>query len=576
MLSRIAFLALLAAASKPSFAATVNYNFDIRNVNASPDGFQRSVVSVNGQLPGTLIKVCICFVYNIFTIVLTTSNAARLTRAIYSMSTLLIRYLILPLLSEILLTEHGVAYGRKHAPGNDHSLAWTASTADEDGPAFVTQCPISQFQSYTYEIPLRDQTGTFCHLASQYVDGLRGPLVIYDPNDPQKNLYDVDDENTIVMLEDWYVPWYHTPAPVLEKQMFSTSNTALLSPVPDSALINGKGRYVNGPATPRSRINVTPGKRYRLRVINASAIGSYTFSIEGHNMTIIEADGIAHQPLTVASFQIYAGQRYSVIVTANKPVANYWVRAPITVAGAGTNSNLDPTDVFAVLHYAGAPDAEPTTEQGTASGVALLESDLHALQNPGAPGGSAPADVSLNLAIGRSTVNGIVQFTFNGIKYQSPSLPTLLKILANNATTDADFSTSEHTIALPHNKVIELTITGGADHPIHLHGHAFDVVKSLGQTTRMSLRLVRFTNYVNPPRRDVIRVGGAGVVVRFKTDNPGPWFVHCHIDWHLEAGLAVVFAEAPEEVRQGAQSVQPNAAWNQLCPKYQALSPDLQ
>ncbi|KAG9073537.1 laccase, partial [Ceratobasidium sp. UAMH 11750] len=341
------------------------------------------------------------------------------------------------------------------------------------------------------------------HLASQYVDGLRGPLVIYDPNDPQKNLYDVDDENTIVMLEDWY----HTPAPALEKQMFSPSNTALLSPVPDSALINGKGRYVNGPKTPRSVINVTPGKRYRLRVINASAIGSYTFSIEGHNMTIIEADGIAHQPLTVASFQIYAGQRYSVIVEANKPVANYWIRSPITVGGAGTNPNLDPTDVFAVLHYAGAPDAEPTTEQGTASGVALLESDLHALENPGAPGGSAPADVSLNLAIGRTTKDGILQFTFNNIKYEAPSLPTLLKILANNATNDADFSTSEHTIALPHNKVIELKITGGADHPIHLHGHAFDVVKSLGQTT---------PNYVNPPRRDVIRVGGAGVVIRFK------------------------------------------------------------
>ncbi|KAG8703704.1 laccase [Ceratobasidium sp. 394] len=388
MLSRIAFLTLLAAASEPSFAAIVPYNFDIRNVNAAPDGFQRSVVSVNGQLPGTLIK---------------------------------------------------------------------ANKGD------------------TLHINVTNS----------------------------KNLYDVDDENTIVMLEDWY----HTPAPALEKQMFSPSNTALLSPVPDSALINGKGRYVNGPKTPRSVINVTPGKRYRLRVINASAIGSYTFSIEGHNMTIIEADGIAHQPLTVASFQIYAGQRYSVIIEANKPVANYWIRSPITVGGAGTNPNLDPTDVFAVLHYAGAPDAEPTTEQGTASGVALLESDLHALENPGAPGGSAPADVSLNLAIGRTTKDGVLQFTFNNIKYEAPSLPTLLKILANNATNDADFSTSEHTIALPHNKVIELKITGGADHPIHLHGHAFDVVKSLGQTT---------PNYVNPPRRDVIRVGGAGVVIRFK------------------------------------------------------------
>ncbi|QRV80235.1 Multicopper oxidase [Ceratobasidium sp. AG-Ba] len=561
MFSRIATISILAAAFEPSIAVFVDYNFNIQNVNAAPDGFQRSVVSVNNQLPGTLIK----------------ANKGDTLRINVTNS-------VLNLTSFFKQPTHMpkcVAYGPINASSNYNPLAWAgmpqyplssltgtktsqfqATTADED----VTQCPISQNQSYTYEIPLHDQTGTFwyhSHLASQYVDGLRGPRLALDPNDPQKNLYDVDDESTIVVLEDWY----HTPAPALEAQMFSSSNTQLLSPVPDSALINGKGRYVGGPAVQRSRINVTPGKKYRLRVINASAIGSYTFSIEGHNMTIIEADGIAHEPHEVGSFQIFAGQRYSVIVHANQAVANYWIRSPITVAGAGTNPNLDPTDVFAVLHYDGAPDAEPTTEQGTASGLALLESDLHALENPGAPGGSAPPDVNINLVIGRSTVNGIVQFTFNGIKYKSPDLPTLLKILANNATNDADFSQSEHTIVLPHNKVIQLNITGGADHPIHLHGHVFDVVKSLGQTT---------PNYVNPPRRDVVRVSNTGVLLRFRTDNPGPWFVHCHIDWHLEAGLAVVFAESPDEIRQGAQSVQPNAAWNQLCPKYQALPADLQ
>ncbi|KAG9124327.1 hypothetical protein FRC07_012008 [Ceratobasidium sp. 392] len=141
-----------------------------------------------------------------------------------------------------------------------------------------------------------------------------------------------------------------------------------------------------------------------------------------------------------------------------------------------------------------------------------------------------------------------------------------MKILANGATTDADFTQNEHTITLPKDKVIELVITGGANHPIHLHGHVFDVVQSLGGSI----------NYVNPPRRDVVRVSTTGVIIRFKTDNPGPWFLHCHIDWHLEAGLALVFAEAPDAVRTGTQNVAPNAAWNQLCPKYQALSPDLQ
>jgi len=60
-----------------------------------------------------------------------------------------------------------------------------------------------------------------------------------------------------------------------------------------------------------------------------------------------------------------------------------------------------------------------------------------------------------------------------------------------------------------------------------LHGHAFHVVRSAGNTTY---------NYDNPVIRDVVSNGDPGdnVTIRFMTDNPGPWFLHCHIDWHLE------------------------------------------
>ena len=73
-------------------------------------------------------------------------------------------------------------------------------------------------------------------------------------------------------------------------------------------------------------------------------------------------------------------------------------------------------------------------------------------------------------------------------------------------------------------------------------GHTFSVVRSAGQTTY---------NYDNPVRRDTVSIGGAAsdnVTIRFTTDNAGPWFLHCHIDWHLEAGLAVVFAEDVDNI----------------------------
>jgi iron transport multicopper oxidase len=52
-------------------------------------------------------------------------------------------------------------------------------------------------------------------------------------------------------------------------------------------------------------------------------------------------------------------------------------------------------------------------------------------------------------------------------------------------------------------------------------------------------------------RRDTFLVYGNGyAVVRFKVDNPGVTFFHCHIDWHAEAGMAITFIEAPTELQK--------------------------
>lgn len=51
---------------------------------------------------------------------------------------------------------------------------------------------------------------------------------------------------------------------------------------------------------------------------------------------------------------------------------------------------------------------------------------------------------------------------------------------------------------------------------------------------------------------------------------------HSHIDWHLEAGLAVVFAEAPEDNVSGPASQITPQDWKDLCPEYDLLDPELQ
>ncbi|KAG1776031.1 hypothetical protein EV702DRAFT_1111725 [Suillus placidus] len=59
------------------------------------------------------------------------------------------------------------------------------------------------------------------------------------------------------------------------------------------------------------------------------------------------------------------------------------------------------------------------------------------------------------------------------------------------------------------------------------------------------------------------------MVIRWVTDNSGPWFLHCHIDWHLDVGFAVVMAET--ETRTHLNPVPDE--WDQLCPIFDSLSP---
>ncbi|KAL0060066.1 laccase, multicopper oxidase, benzenediol:oxygen oxidorectuctase [Marasmius tenuissimus] len=404
-----------------------------------------------------------------------------------------------------------------------------------DGTAFVTQCPIAKGDSFLYDFKAQDQAGTFwyhSHLSTQYCDGLRGPLVVYDTEDPHASLYDVDDESTVITLADWY----HTKA----KQIaFGT---------PQSTLINGLGRWSDANATSSlAVITVESGKRYRFRVVNAACDPAYEFYISNHTFTVIEADSINHEPVTADSVTMYAGQRYSLVMEANQPVGNYWIRANPNAGSTGFVNGIN----SAILRYVGASEEEPEVTTEFEPTAPLSESDLIPLENPGAPGDATigGVDVAMHLNFGFS--------------FTPPTVPVLLQIMSGAQSAD-NLLPEGMVFPLPANSTVELSFTGGLlgiEHPMHLHGHAFDVVRVAGSSTY---------NYANPVRRDVVNIGGASdnVTIRFSTDNPGPWIMHCHIDWHLEAGFAVVFAERTDE---WTTLTAPPTAWDNLCPTYDAL-----
>ena len=92
---------------------------------------------------------------------------------------------------------------------------------------------------------------------------------------------------------------------------------------PEATLINGLGR-TPGSKSPLTVINVQPDVRYRFRVINTACIAGYNFSIDGHEMSVIESDGTGAWPSKkVGIVTIWPGQRVSVVVKASRPVGNY-------------------------------------------------------------------------------------------------------------------------------------------------------------------------------------------------------------------------------------------------------------
>jgi FtsP/CotA-like multicopper oxidase with cupredoxin domain len=150
----------------------------------------------------------------------------------------------------------------------------------------------------------------------------------------------------------WFLP---APANLLAHGVHQPDNGGGQEPVADVGTINGRGRCSARAPNPEecpqdvpwAVINVQQGKKYRMRFINNSGFGHFHVRFENHSQTVMELDGVLHQPHEVDEVEIYAGQRYSAIVRfcsqpptaaecvltqsrlgqidANQPIGNYWI-----------------------------------------------------------------------------------------------------------------------------------------------------------------------------------------------------------------------------------------------------------
>ncbi|KAB1220766.1 Laccase-14 [Morella rubra] len=99
---------------------------------------------------------------------------------------------------------------------------------------------------------------------------------------------------------------------------------------------------------------------------------------------------------------------------------------------------------------------------------------------------------------------------------------------------------------LEYNSTVELVFQGtnleaGTEHPMHIHGYSFYVV-GWGFGNFDKHKDPSGYNLVDPPLQNTIAVPKNGwAAIRFKADNPGVWFMHCHLERHLSWGMMMAF-----------------------------------
>lgn len=78
-------------------------------------------------------------------------------------------------------------------------------------------------------------------------------------------------------------------------------------------------------------------------------------------------------------------------------------------------------------------------------------------------------------------------------------------------------------------------------HAIHLHGYGFQVI-DMGTMEQYQTSQTLYANSTSPPviKDTVVIPAGGFVRARFKSCNPGYWFIHCHMEYHMFTGMAAI------------------------------------
>ncbi|KAM1019564.1 hypothetical protein ACFX13_041640 [Malus domestica] len=448
-----------------------------------------------------------------------------------------------------------------------------------DGPSYITQCPIQAGRSFTYEFTMVKQKGTFFWHA--HVSWLRatvyGALLVYPKTGVPYPFKVPHEEHTLILGEYWMQD-------VVELELNTTASGG--PPTPANAYtINGQpGPNYNCSNNDVYHIDVVSGKTYLLRLIHAGLNMENFFAIANHNLTIVEADGEYTKPFTTDRVMLGPGQTMSVLVTTDQSLGKYSMAMGPYMSAKGVKfQNISSIAYFqylgAVPNTLSLPAKLPVFNDNLA--VKTVMDGLRSLNNcvnvPKQIDTELFVTIGLNVQKCRSKTpekncrglnNGVMAASMNNISFVKPKTSLLeayykkingsftedfpgvpLKYYdfvngaPNNVPNNTQALNGTRALVLEYGTRVQLIMqdTGTVtteNHPIHLHGYSFYVV-GYG-SGNFDLKTANF-NLVDPPYMNTIGVPvGGWAAIRFVADNPGVWFMHCHLDIHQSWGLGTV------------------------------------
>ncbi len=366
-----------------------------------------------------------------------------------------------------------------------------------DGVAGVTQRSVRRGETFVYEFtPGPPGTRWYHDHAFGFASarGLFGMFVVDDPREEP-----ADREYALVFHD---VPDWRSFGAALR----GVSSTPMIEPMGAPAMrsnarMGDEVAYaaycINGASYPHSpKYPVRVGERVRLRILNASPTRTHYVALAGQELLVTHVDGNAlEQPVVVNALRVGTGERYDVSVT---------FRMPGAFLLQGISSDSSEMRQQAVLFYTeGMEDA---------------------------PAHAAPAMLDGLRVATYETIAGVVAETLTQTE------PAAREFVLGgggwgNPRWTIDDRIWPHTPKLVVRKGDRITVrfrnAGDMEHPMHLHGHLFELTEVNG------------TRLMRPLRKDGALVGPRSTATwRFVADAPpGRWMLHCHNEIHMNGGM---------------------------------------